>query len=106
MRLQAARGGANRREAQLVDGRCAAASKSSRSAPIVAWARAAPAPLACLSGQPGGFPASGHRQLEDKFMGLASRVIPQEQAAKIADTVRKLEEVKDLCDLTDLLVSP
>jgi len=37
---------------------------------------------------------AGPTQLEDKVMGLASRVIPQEQAAKIADTARKLEEVK------------
>jgi hypothetical protein len=62
--------------------------------------------LACLPGQPDGFPGGGHRQFEDKFMGLATRVIPQEQAAKIADTVRKLEEVRDLRDLTDLLGSP
>lgn len=39
-------------------------------------------------------------------MGLATRVMPKEQASKIAATVRNLEEVKDLRDLTDLLVSP
>lgn len=39
-------------------------------------------------------------------MGLATTVLPQEQAAKIAETVRTLEEIKDLRDLTDLLVSP
>jgi 2-methylcitrate dehydratase PrpD len=45
-------------------------------------------------------------ELEDKFMSLATRVLPQEQASKIAATVRDLENVKDLRDLTDLLVSP
>lgn len=39
-------------------------------------------------------------------MGLATTVIPREQASKIAATVRDLENVKDLRDLTDLLVSP
>lgn len=47
-----------------------------------------------------------YEKLEDKFMGLATRVMPKEQASKIAATVRNLEEVKDLRDLTDLLVSP
>jgi 2-methylcitrate dehydratase PrpD len=45
-------------------------------------------------------------ELENKFMGLATRVMPKEQAFKIAETVRNLEEVKDLRDLTGLLVSP
>jgi hypothetical protein len=40
------------------------------------------------------------------FMGLATRVVPEEQASKIAATVRNLEEIKQLRDLTDLLVSP
>lgn len=46
------------------------------------------------------------QELEDKFMGLATRVMPKDQATKIAATVKNLEEVKDLRDLTDLLVSP
>jgi 2-methylcitrate dehydratase PrpD len=46
------------------------------------------------------------QELEDKFMGLATRVLPRDQAAQIAAAVRSLEEVKDLRDLTDLLVSP
>jgi 2-methylcitrate dehydratase PrpD len=46
------------------------------------------------------------KELEGKFMGLATRVMPEEQAAKIAATVRNLETIKDLCDLTELLVSP
>lgn len=45
-------------------------------------------------------------ELEYKFIGLATRVLPQEQASKIAATVRNLEKVTDLRDLTDLLVSP
>jgi hypothetical protein len=47
-----------------------------------------------------------YEELEHKFMSLATRVLPQEQASKIAATVRNLEKVKDLRDLTDLLVSP
>ena len=47
-----------------------------------------------------------YEEIENKFMGLATRVMPKEQASKIAATVRDLEEVKDLRDLTDLLVSP
>ena len=47
-----------------------------------------------------------YEELEKKFMDLATRVMPQEQASKIAATVRSLEKVKDLRDLTDLLVSP
>jgi len=47
-----------------------------------------------------------YEELEDKFMGLATRVVPREQASKIAATVRNLEKVRDLRDLTDLLVSP
>jgi hypothetical protein len=39
------------------------------------------------------------------FIGLATRVIPEDQAAQIA-AVKNLEEVKDLRDLTNLLVSP
>ena len=46
------------------------------------------------------------QELEDKFMGLATRVMPKDQATKIAATVKNLEEVNDLRDLTDLLVSP
>lgn len=46
------------------------------------------------------------QELENKFMGLATRVIPREQASQIAATVKDLEEVKDLRDLTNLLVSP
>lgn len=46
------------------------------------------------------------KELEGKFMGLATRVMPGEQAAKIAATVRNLETIKDLRDLTELLVSP
>jgi hypothetical protein len=45
------------------------------------------------------------QELEDKFMGLATRVLPREQASQIAAAVGNLEEVKDLRDLTDLLVS-
>lgn len=45
-------------------------------------------------------------QLENKFMGLATRVMPKEQASKIAATVRDLEKLKDLRDLTELMVSP
>lgn len=47
-----------------------------------------------------------HEEIENKFMGLATTVMPQEQASKIAATVRNLEETKELRDLTDLLVSP
>jgi hypothetical protein len=39
-------------------------------------------------------------------MGLATRVVPEEQASKIAATVRNLMEIEELRDLTDLLVSP
>jgi hypothetical protein len=42
---------------------------------------------------------------KNKFMGLATTVMPQEQASKIAATVRNLEETKELQDLTGLLVS-
>lgn len=45
-------------------------------------------------------------ELEKKFMSLATTVMPQEQASKIAATVRNLEEIQDLRDLTDLLISP
>ena len=47
-----------------------------------------------------------YEELEAKFVGLATRVMPKEQASQIAATVRDLEKVKDLRDLTDLLVSP
>jgi 2-methylcitrate dehydratase len=47
-----------------------------------------------------------YEDLKDKFMGLATRVMPREQASKIAATVRELEQIRDLRDLTDLLVSP
>ena len=47
-----------------------------------------------------------HEELENKFMGLATTVMPLEQASKIAATVRNLQETKELQDLTDLLVSP
>jgi 2-methylcitrate dehydratase PrpD len=47
-----------------------------------------------------------YEELEDKFIGLATRVMPEGQASKIAATVRDLEKVKNLRDLTDLLVSP
>jgi MmgE/PrpD C-terminal domain len=43
-----------------------------------------------------------HEELENKFMGLATRVVPEEQASKIAATVRNLEEIEELRDLTDL----
>ena len=46
------------------------------------------------------------KELEEKFMGLAARVMPREQTVKIAATVRNLETIKDLRDLTELLVSP
>jgi hypothetical protein len=46
-----------------------------------------------------------YEELEHKFMGLATRVLPQEHASKIAATIRDLEKVEDLRDLTDLLVS-
>lgn len=44
-------------------------------------------------------------ELENKFMSLATTVMPQEQASKIAEAVRNLEEMEELRDLTDLLVS-
>jgi hypothetical protein len=47
-----------------------------------------------------------YEELEDKFMGLANRVMPKEQASKVAATVANLEKVKDLRDLTDPSVSP
>jgi 2-methylcitrate dehydratase len=47
-----------------------------------------------------------HDELEDKFIGLATTVLPPEQASKIPATVRNLEEIKELGDLVDLLVSP
>jgi 2-methylcitrate dehydratase PrpD len=47
-----------------------------------------------------------YEELENKFMGLATRVLPEDQASAIAATVRDLEKVKDLRDLTNLLVSP
>jgi hypothetical protein len=43
-----------------------------------------------------------HEELENKFIGLATRVVPEEQASKIAATVRNLEEIEELRDLTDL----
>lgn len=46
-----------------------------------------------------------YEELEHKFMTLATRVLPQEHASKIAATIRDLEKVDDLRDLTDLLVS-
>ena len=46
-----------------------------------------------------------HEEIENKFMGLATTVMAQEQASKIAATVRNLEETKELQDLTGLLVS-
>jgi 2-methylcitrate dehydratase PrpD len=45
-----------------------------------------------------------YEELENKFMGLATRVMPKEQASTIAAMVRDLEKVKDLRDLTELLV--
>lgn len=45
------------------------------------------------------------QELEDKFTGLTTRVLPRDQAAQIAAAVKNLEEVKDLRDLADLLVS-
>jgi 2-methylcitrate dehydratase PrpD len=47
-----------------------------------------------------------YEELEDKFMGLATRAVPKELAAKIAATVRNLEKVKDLHELSELVVSP
>ena len=47
-----------------------------------------------------------YQDLEDKFMGLATRVMPRDQASKIAESVRDLETLWDLRGLTDLLVSP
>jgi hypothetical protein len=47
-----------------------------------------------------------HNELESKFMGLATTVLPREQASRIAAAVRNLEEIKELRDLTDLLVCP
>jgi hypothetical protein len=47
-----------------------------------------------------------HDELEDKFIGLATTVLPPEQASKIPATVRNLEEIKQLGALVDLLVSP
>jgi hypothetical protein len=38
-------------------------------------------------------------------MSLAIRVLPQENASKIAATIRELEKVEDLRNLTGLLVS-
>lgn len=46
-----------------------------------------------------------HQELEDKFMSLATKVMPTEQASKIAATVSDLENVEHLGELTDLLVS-
>jgi hypothetical protein len=46
------------------------------------------------------------QELEDKFMGRATSALPRDQASQIAAAVRNLEEVKDLRDLTDLLVGP
>jgi hypothetical protein len=46
------------------------------------------------------------QELGDKFMGLATRVLPRDQASQIAAAVKNLEDVKDLRDLTKLLVSP
>jgi 2-methylcitrate dehydratase PrpD len=46
------------------------------------------------------------QELEDKFMSLATTVLPHEQASRIVATVRTVEEIKELRDLTDLLVSP
>jgi 2-methylcitrate dehydratase PrpD len=46
-----------------------------------------------------------YEELEHKFMSLATRALPQEHASKIAATIRDLEKVEDLGELTDLLVS-
>jgi hypothetical protein len=35
------------------------------------------------------------QEFEDKFKGFATRVMPREQASRIAGAVRNLEEVKD-----------
>ncbi len=45
-------------------------------------------------------------ELEREFMGLATRVMPKAQASMIAATIRELEKIKDLRNLTNLLVSP
>jgi len=52
-------------------------------------------------GEPETFPT--WEELEEKFRGLASALLPEEQVRRVAETVRHLEQVEDLRALTALL---
>ena len=43
------------------------------------------------------------QELEDKFRGLASRALPDKRVEGIMQTVREIEKIKDISELSSML---